>query len=172
MKHYAGLDWGESHHDMAVVDDNGQLIGHLRHRLHELFHARALRQPAKVEAAMRHHATDLLTQLDATIASAQALWTHIDTLTEQHPHIAIYRSFPGMGPLLAARLFAELGDDPHRFLTSRNLRAFCAATADHLGQRHLSQGQPPPQGQPNPGRNRPPLGLRRANQISGCQRVL
>ncbi|MEK8110393.1 transposase [Micromonospora sp. M12] len=76
---------------------------------------------------MGHHATALLTQLDATIASAQALWTHIDAQAEQHPHTAIYRSFPGMGPLLAARLLAELGDDPHRFPTSRNLRAFCAA---------------------------------------------
>ncbi|MFD6563065.1 IS110 family transposase [Micromonospora profundi] len=97
-------------------------------RLHELFHARALRQPAEVEDAMGRHATALLTQLDATIASAHTLWTHINDLAEQHPQTPIYRSFPGMGPLLAARLLAELGDDPHRFPTPRNLRAFCAAT--------------------------------------------
>ncbi|MEK8110394.1 transposase [Micromonospora sp. M12] len=30
MKYYAGLDWGESHHDVAVIDDDGQLISHLR----------------------------------------------------------------------------------------------------------------------------------------------
>ncbi|KAB1925115.1 IS110 family transposase [Micromonospora sp. ALFpr18c] len=30
MKYYAGLDWGESHHDVAVVDEEGQLITHLR----------------------------------------------------------------------------------------------------------------------------------------------
>ncbi|MET7948999.1 IS110 family transposase [Micromonospora sp. NPDC005324] len=97
-------------------------------RLHELFHTRTLRQPAEVETAMGHTTTALLTQLNAAIASAHTLWTQIDNLAEQHPHTAIYRSFPGMGPLLAARLLAELGDDPQRFPTARNLRAFCAAT--------------------------------------------
>ncbi|MFG3423252.1 IS110 family transposase [Micromonospora sp. NPDC048063] len=97
-------------------------------RLHALFRTRALRQPFEVEDAMGRHAAALLTQLDATLASAQALWTHIDSLAEQHPHTPIYRSFPGLGPLLAARILAELGDDPDRFPNARNLRAFCAAT--------------------------------------------
>ncbi|MDM4783431.1 MULTISPECIES: IS110 family transposase [unclassified Micromonospora] len=30
MEYYAGLDWGESHHDLAVVDDQGRLITHTR----------------------------------------------------------------------------------------------------------------------------------------------
>jgi hypothetical protein len=58
-------------------------------RLHALFRTRALRQPFEVEDAMGRHAAALLTQLDATLASAQALWTHIDSLAEQHPHTPI-----------------------------------------------------------------------------------
>ncbi|WP_420899652.1 IS110 family transposase [Micromonospora tulbaghiae] len=30
LKYHAGLDWGESHHDLAVVDDHGRLITHTR----------------------------------------------------------------------------------------------------------------------------------------------
>ncbi|MFF5182088.1 transposase [Micromonospora sp. NPDC000316] len=29
-KYYAGLDWGECHHDIAVVDEAGQLVSQLR----------------------------------------------------------------------------------------------------------------------------------------------
>ena len=30
MEIFCGIDWGESHHDAAVVDDTGQLLGRLR----------------------------------------------------------------------------------------------------------------------------------------------
>jgi len=40
----------------------------------------------------------------------------------------VLRSAPGLGPVLAARLLAEIGDDPARFATTANLRAF-AGTA-------------------------------------------
>ncbi|MET8121087.1 transposase [Micromonospora sp. NPDC005189] len=30
MKYYAGLDWGECHHDIAVIDEAGQLVSQLR----------------------------------------------------------------------------------------------------------------------------------------------
>ncbi|MGW5151736.1 transposase [Rhodococcus koreensis] len=38
------------------------------------------------------------------------------------------RSVPGLGPILAARVLAEVGDDPARFATANGLRAF-AGTA-------------------------------------------
>ncbi|WP_306454265.1 transposase [Rhodococcus sp. ACS1] len=38
------------------------------------------------------------------------------------------RSAPGLGPILAARVLAEVGDDPARFTTANGLRAF-AGTA-------------------------------------------
>ncbi|WP_410812251.1 IS110 family transposase [Micromonospora sp. 067-2] len=30
MKYYAGLDWGEYHHDIDVIDEAGQLVSQLR----------------------------------------------------------------------------------------------------------------------------------------------
>ncbi|MEU1813362.1 IS110 family RNA-guided transposase [Micromonospora aurantiaca (nom. illeg.)] len=97
-------------------------------RLHHLFHRTVLRQPALIEEAMGRQAIALLAQLDAAVTATDTLWTHIEAAAEQHPQTRIYRSFPGMGPMLAARLLGELGDDPQRFPGARNLRAFCAAT--------------------------------------------
>ncbi|WP_349306980.1 transposase [Rhodococcus sp. USK13] len=41
---------------------------------------------------------------------------------------AILRSAPGLGPVLAARVLGEIGDDPERFTGSNNLRSY-AGTA-------------------------------------------
>jgi transposase len=37
----------------------------------------------------------------------------------QHPDAEIYLSQPGMGPILAARVLAEMGDDPKRYVDAR-----------------------------------------------------
>jgi transposase len=46
----------------------------------------------------------------------------------QHPQAPIITSFPGLGPVLGARLLGELGDDPNRFLDAQAVRSF-AGTA-------------------------------------------
>jgi transposase len=47
---------------------------------------------------------------------------------DTHPLAPILRSAPGLGPVLAARVLAEIGDDPARFDSPAGLRAF-AGTA-------------------------------------------
>ena len=37
----------------------------------------------------------------------------------QHPDAEIYLSQPGLGPILAARVLAEMGDDPDRYADAR-----------------------------------------------------
>ena len=37
----------------------------------------------------------------------------------QHPDAEIYLSQPGLGPVLAARVLAEMGDDPDRYADAR-----------------------------------------------------
>ena len=37
----------------------------------------------------------------------------------QHPDAEIYLSQPGMGTIIAARVLAEMGDDPHRYVDAR-----------------------------------------------------
>ena len=67
--------------------------------------------------------------VDAYAASVAALVTVITTLAAQvevlreqveagfgrHPDAEIYRSQPGLGAVLGARVLAEFGDDPHRY---------------------------------------------------------
>jgi len=62
----------------------------------------------------------------ATVGIISALNTQIDQLAEelsahfeQHPDTAIYRSLPGLGEILGARVLGEFGDDPERYATAK-----------------------------------------------------
>lgn len=93
-------------------------------RLHEP----ALRQPPRIEAALGHAVSGLVKIIDTmqdVIADLEAAMT---AEFEQHPSAALLRATPGLGPILAARVLAEIGDDPSRFATADGLRAF-AGTA-------------------------------------------
>jgi len=90
--------------------------------------APALRQPAEVEAALGVSAQTLLTVLAAQQAAVETLEKALGERFDAHPLAAILRSAPGLGPVLAARVLAEIGDDPTRFDSPAGLRAF-AGTA-------------------------------------------
>ena len=62
----------------------------------------------------------------ATAALIQAFTAQIDVLAgqveeqfERHPDAAIYRSQPGFGPILGARVLGEFGDDAARYAGAR-----------------------------------------------------
>src|SRR5665648_669405 len=61
-------------------------------------------------------------------ASIAQLESELAVEFHAHPMAAILKSAPGLGPVLAARVLAEIGDDPTRFTTADGLRAF-AGTA-------------------------------------------
>lgn len=88
----------------------------------------ALRQPARVEAALGHTVAGLIAIVVAMQRAVDDLETELAREFDQHPQAAILRSAPGLGPILAARVLAEIGDDPERFTDPNNLRAF-AGTA-------------------------------------------
>lgn len=88
----------------------------------------ALRQPAAVETALGQTVTTLLGILTAMHAAVEQLEAALDAEFSQHKLAPILRSAPGLGPVLAARVLAEVGDDPARFATANGLRAF-AGTA-------------------------------------------
>lgn len=90
--------------------------------------APALRQPASIEAAFGHAVVGLaavIVAMQTTIADLEAAMT---AEFDRHHHAELLRATPGLGPVLAARVLAEVGDDPNRFVTAQGLRSF-AGTA-------------------------------------------
>ena len=88
----------------------------------------ALRQPSQVETALGTTVVSLLVILTAMHTAVESLEKALAVEFAQHPLEAVLRSAPGLGPILAARVLAEVGDDKTRFGTAGGLRAF-AGTA-------------------------------------------
>lgn len=88
----------------------------------------ALHQPPRVEAGYGHAVAALLVLVTAMQTGIASLEAAMATELDQHPTAELLRSIPGLGPILAARVLAEVGDDTTRFATAQGLRAF-AGTA-------------------------------------------
>jgi len=97
-------------------------------QIHHDLHTEALRQSAPVEAALGAAAAGLINVVTAMLAGVTALEDRLAAAFATHPLAAVLRSAPGLGPVLAARVLGEVGDDPTRFATANGLRAF-AGTA-------------------------------------------
>lgn len=100
-----------------------------------------MRQSRLVEDAMGHKTLALLRQFEAACASADELEKAATATFNQHPDSEIYLSFPGLGPLLAARVLAEIGDDRTRFADARGLKAYAGAApvTRACGKQHTVQ---------------------------------
>ncbi|RLU86219.1 IS110 family transposase [Streptomyces griseocarneus] len=104
-----------------------RLVDQHAERLRGLFRENRLRQPSRVEEAMGQQTLAALALLDQACRSADALTEQATAVFDAHPHAGIYRSFPGCGPVIGARLLGEIGDDPDRFATAKGLRAYAGA---------------------------------------------
>lgn len=93
-------------------------------RLRGIFRAEYARQLPAVEDAFGHQLLALLKQLDAACQAADDLAAAVETAFHQHTDSEILLSFPGLGPLLGARVLAEIGDDRTRFADARALKAY------------------------------------------------
>jgi transposase len=96
-------------------------------RLQLLFRRPGLRQLPLVEEALGRQALALLQQLNAACQAADDLAEAATARFQQHPDATIIASFPGLGDLAGARVLAELGDDPTRFVDARGLKAYAGA---------------------------------------------
>lgn len=83
--------------------------------------------PAVTRAKSRL-AVALAKQLQTLEAQIKEYRSHIETLFAQHPDHDLFGSLPGMGPKLAPRMLAELGDDRSRFDSPEAIQCY-AGTA-------------------------------------------
>jgi len=95
--------------------------------LHDLLNAEQLHQPAVVEAALGQQTLALLRLLDAACANTDQLADAATKAFQEHPDAAILLSFPGIDPVLGARLLGDMGDDHTRFTDARALKAYAGA---------------------------------------------
>lgn len=88
----------------------------------------ALRQLPAVEKALGLTVTTLLRVSLQLQVAVQELEAAMAEVFDEHSLARVLQSAPGLGPVLAARILAEVGDDLTRFATAGGLRAF-AGTA-------------------------------------------
>ncbi|GAA3560979.1 IS110-like element IS117 family transposase [Amycolatopsis ultiminotia] len=88
----------------------------------------ALRQPAQAEAALGVTVAQLVAIITSMRTAVDVLETELTQQFATHPMAPTLQSAPGLGPVLAARVLAEVGDDSQRFTTAAGLRTF-AGTA-------------------------------------------
>ncbi|WP_234342213.1 IS110 family RNA-guided transposase [Streptomyces leeuwenhoekii] len=64
---------------------------------------------------------------DATCLAADDLAKAVEAAFREHADSEILLSFPGLGPLLGARVLAEIGDDRSRFTDARALKSYAGS---------------------------------------------
>jgi len=74
-----------------------------------------LRQPAPVQRAYATIVSSQVRMIDALQADIAGLEAVVAAGFGHHPAAEIYRSQPGLGDILGARVLGEFGDDPARF---------------------------------------------------------
>jgi hypothetical protein len=88
-------------------------------QIQEMLRTEQLAAPAAVTAAFgasTRAAVAIIAELNHQISGLEAeLTTHFET----HPDADIYRSLPGLGVILGARVLGEFGDDPNRYTTAK-----------------------------------------------------
>ncbi|HEY1967552.1 MAG TPA: IS110 family transposase [Pseudonocardia sp.] len=84
--------------------------------------------PAAVSAAFAattRAAVSIITELNRQIADLEAsLAEHFET----HPDADIYRSLPGLGVILGARVLGEFGDDPNRYTSAKSRKNYAGTS--------------------------------------------
>ena len=78
-----------------------------------------LTQPAAVVAAYAAVVRSQAAVLAALRTEITTLQSEVNTMFTRHPAAQVYLSQPGLGPILAARVLGEFGDDPTRYTGAR-----------------------------------------------------
>ena len=106
-------------------------------------------------------ASALLAVLTAMATQTEVLAGQVEQGFGQHPDAEIYRSQPGLGVILGARVLAEFGDDPGRYVDAKSAQELLRHVTDHQSLRHQTgragplRPQPPPRRRAVPARRSP-----------------
>jgi len=97
-------------------------------QIQEMLRTEQLAAPAAVAAAFgasTRAAVGVIAELNRQISELEAeLATHF----EAHPDADIYRSLPGLGVILGARVLGEFGDDPNRYTDAKSRKNYAGTS--------------------------------------------
>lgn len=97
-------------------------------QIREAFSAEQLEVPAVVSdafAATTRAALGQIAEINRQVAELEAAM--VDHF-EQHPDAGSYRSMPGLGVVLGARVLGEFGDDPERYESAKSRRNYAGTS--------------------------------------------
>jgi len=87
-----------------------------------------LGQPPVVAAAYAGTVRALVAVIVILNEQVKALESQVEECFGQHPDVEIYRSQPGLGAVLGARVLAEFGDDPDRYDGARSRKNYAGTS--------------------------------------------
>lgn len=88
-------------------------------RIQDALRSDQLALPPGVAGAYAASVRSLVAVISELAAQVQVLQGEVEACFGQHPDAEIYRSQPGLGTVLGARVLAEFGDDPTRFADAK-----------------------------------------------------
>jgi transposase len=87
-----------------------------------------LGQPPAVTAAYAATVRSLIAVIAVLNEQVKILQEQVEENFGRHPDAEVYRSQPGLGAILGARVLAEFGDDPHRYADGKSRRNYAATS--------------------------------------------
>jgi transposase len=97
-------------------------------QLQQALRAEQLPQPETVVAAYAATVRATVAVIGTLNAQIEALAGQVEANFGEHPDAAIYRSQPGLGGVLGARVLGEFGDDPGRYRDVRARRNYAGSS--------------------------------------------
>jgi hypothetical protein len=96
--------------------------------IQSVLRAQALRQPAVLATAYAAGVRSLVAVIGVLNTQIAVLQGQVEAHFGRHPAVEIYRSQPGLGEILGARVLGEFGDDPHRYTDARARRNYAGTS--------------------------------------------
>jgi transposase len=97
-------------------------------KIHIVLHVEQLAALPLTTQAFGVSARALIAVITALSTEITVLQDEVDAYFGQHPDVEIYRSQPGLGVILAARVLAEFGDDPNRYTTGKSRKNYAGTS--------------------------------------------
>lgn len=106
----------------------------------EALRAESLAAPEVVVAAFAATTRSQVAIIATLNEQIGSLETELTAHFEQHPDADIYLSLPGIGVILGARVLAEFGDDPNRYMNAKSRKNYAGTSpiTRASGTRHVA----------------------------------